>query len=79
MAFPFLLLPLFGLIQGALVVGLLNAAAGIGLVFTVFRTELPGRGKLLLVAGTAVVGGTLGGAFLYADDFELTARQALYS
>jgi len=79
LAFPFLLLPLFGLIQGALVVGLLNAAAGIGLVFTVFRTELPGRGKLLLVAGTAVVGGTLGGAFLYADDFELTARQALYS
>ncbi|MFD0485738.1 hypothetical protein ACFQ0O_41005 [Saccharopolyspora spinosporotrichia] len=56
LAFPFLLLPLFGQIQGALLVGMLNAAAGLGLVLTVFRRELSKRVRLVLVAASALVG-----------------------
>ena len=79
LAFPFLLLPLFGQIQGALLVGMLNAAAGLGLVLTVFRRELSKRVRLLLIAATALVGGLLVGAYAFAEDFEVTARQALYA
>ncbi|GAA2337124.1 polyamine aminopropyltransferase [Saccharopolyspora halophila] len=79
LAFPFLLLPWFGQIQGALVVGMLNAAAGLGLVLTVFRKQLAKRARLLLLAASVLVGGILVGAYAYADDFEVTARQALYA
>ncbi|CAL99804.1 spermidine synthase [Saccharopolyspora erythraea NRRL 2338] len=79
LAFPFLLLPLFGQIQGALLVGMLNAAAGLGLVLTVFRRELSKRVRLVLVAASALVGGVLLVAYVFADDFEVTARQALYA
>ncbi|MQA11377.1 MAG: polyamine aminopropyltransferase [Pseudonocardiaceae bacterium] len=78
LAFPFLLLPLFGQLQGALVVGLLNAVAGLGLVFTVFRRELAKRARLVLLLATVVVGAVLGYAYTWSDDFEVTARQALY-
>ncbi|RCW40133.1 spermidine synthase [Halopolyspora algeriensis] len=79
LAFPFLLLPLFGQIQGALLVGMLNAAAGLGLVLTVYRRELTKRITLLLVVASLLAGGTLGGAYALADEFEVTARQALYA
>ncbi|WP_229679723.1 polyamine aminopropyltransferase [Saccharopolyspora thermophila] len=79
LAFPFLLLPLFGQVRGALLVGILNAAAGLGLVLTLFRQELTRRAVLLLTAASALVGGVLVGAYLFADDFEVTARQALYA
>ncbi|MBQ0927994.1 polyamine aminopropyltransferase [Saccharopolyspora endophytica] len=79
LAFPFLLLPLFGQVQGALLVGMLNAAAGLGLVLTVFRRELTKRARLLLIGASMLVGGMLLGAYAYADDFEVTARQALYA
>ncbi|MEV0054850.1 polyamine aminopropyltransferase [Saccharopolyspora shandongensis] len=79
LAFPFLLLPLFGQVQGALLVGMVNAAAGIGLVLTVFRRELSKRATLLLTGATVLVGGVLVGAYAFADDFEVTARQALYA
>ncbi|MCI2422782.1 polyamine aminopropyltransferase [Saccharopolyspora sp. K220] len=79
LAFPFLLLPLFGQVQGALLVGMLNAAAGLGLVLTVFRRELSKRATLLLTSASLLVGGVLVGACAFADDFEITARQALYA
>ncbi|MGP4019480.1 polyamine aminopropyltransferase [Saccharopolyspora sp. 5N708] len=79
LAFPFLLLPLFGQVQGALLVGMLNAAAGLALVLTVFRRELSKRATLLLTGASVLVGGVLVGAYLFADDFEVTARQALYA
>ncbi|MER7079246.1 spermidine synthase [Saccharopolyspora kobensis] len=79
LAFPFLLLPLFGQVQGALVVGLVNAAAGIGLVLTVFRRELSKRAVLVLTGISVLVGGLLVSAYVFADDFEITARQALYA
>ena len=79
LAFPFVLLPVFGQIEGAIVVGIVNALAGLGLVLTVFRREIGKRGKALLFGGAAVVFGTLAGAYALAEDFEVTARQALYA
>ncbi|MHA6798121.1 polyamine aminopropyltransferase [Bounagaea algeriensis] len=79
LAFPFLLLPLFGQLQGALVVGMVNAAAGLGLVLGVFRRDLPRRAVVLLSLGCVLVAGILGGSYAFADRFEVTARQALYS
>ncbi|WP_258345304.1 polyamine aminopropyltransferase [Saccharopolyspora gregorii] len=78
LAFPFVLLPAFGQLQGALLVGMLNAAAGLGLVLAVFRRELSKRAVLLLVSGSVLVAGVLGTAWLLSDEFEVTARQALY-
>lgn len=79
LAFPFLLLPVFGQIQGALLVGMINAAAGLGLVLTVYRRSLGKRVLALLVSCSLLVGGILGSAYALADEFEVTARQALYS
>ncbi|MGN9811879.1 polyamine aminopropyltransferase [Micromonospora sp. BQ11] len=78
LAFPFLLLPIFGQLKGALVVGAVNAAAGVVLVFTVFRRELGRRARVGLTAGSVVVALCLGYAWLTAQDFEVTARQQLY-
>lgn len=78
LAFPFLLLPLFGQLKGALVVGAVNAVAGLALVFTVFRRELSGRARTALTAGSVLVAVCLGYAWLTAHDFEVTARQQLY-
>ncbi|UVS76714.1 polyamine aminopropyltransferase [Actinokineospora sp. UTMC 2448] len=79
LAFPFVLLPVFGQIEGALVVGIVNALAGLGLVLTVFRGEIGVRGKAALIGGAVAVFGVLGGAYVLAEDFEVTARQALYA
>ncbi|GAB3552904.1 spermidine synthase [Actinopolyspora lacussalsi] len=78
LAFPFLLLPLLGQVRGALLVGMLNAAAGLGLILTVYRVELGKRLVVLLTASVVLIGGVLGGAFVLSDRFETTARQALY-
>nr|MDT0661853.1 polyamine aminopropyltransferase [Micromonospora sp. DSM 115978] len=78
LAFPFLLIPVFGQLRGALVVGAVNALAGILLVFTVFRRDLGGRSRAALGAGSVVVLLCLGYAYVVAHDFEVTARQRLY-
>lgn len=79
LAFPFLLLPVFGQIQGALVVGAVNAAAGLGLVLSVFRTWLSRTTRWVLSGGAVAVIAVLAVCYVYADSFEVTARQALYS
>ncbi|HYN95607.1 MAG TPA: polyamine aminopropyltransferase [Pilimelia sp.] len=78
LAFPFLLMPAFGQLRGALVVGAVNALAGLGLVLTVFRRELTGRSRAALTAGSVAVLLLLGYAYATAHDFEVTARQQLY-
>ncbi|GAB2944181.1 polyamine aminopropyltransferase [Micromonospora polyrhachis] len=78
LAFPFLLMPVFGQLRGALVVGAVNALAGVVLVFTVFRRDVSRRARAALAAGSVVVGLCLGYAYVVADDFEVTARQQLY-
>lgn len=78
LAFPFLLLPVFGQIKGALVVGVVNAIAGIAVVLWLFRAQLRRLVRVGLWAGMAVVLGVLGIAYVFADSMEVTARQALY-
>ena len=64
LAFPFLLMPVFGQLKGALVVGAVNAVAGLALVCTVFRRELSRRARLVarrrLRRGRALPGVRLG-------------------
>jgi len=78
LAFPFLLLPVFGLLQGALVVGALNVAVAGLLAGWLFRRSLRRRGRVAVAVAT--VGGLalLGGAAAFAEPFEVTARQRLY-
>src|SRR5699024_4890615 len=78
LAFPFVLLPVFGQIQGALVVGAVNAVAGLGLVLSVFRAWLNRTSRWVLSGITVVVIAVLALCYAYADSFEITARQALY-
>ncbi|GAA2723157.1 polyamine aminopropyltransferase [Actinocorallia aurantiaca] len=78
LAFPFLLLPVFGQIKGALVVGTVNAVAGIAVVLWVFRADMRRMTKIALwgvMTGVLVV---LAGVYGLAGRFEATARQALY-
>lgn len=78
LAFPFLLLPLLGLPKGALVVGLLNAVVGVAVVLWLFRDELTRRAYAGLGAGLTVIIAALGLAYLYSEQFEIDARQAMY-
>ncbi|MGH8880106.1 MAG: polyamine aminopropyltransferase, partial [Stackebrandtia sp.] len=79
LAFPFLLLPLFGQIRGALVVGAVNAAAGIILVFTTFRTDLRRRSRWILGGVAGMVAVSLLGCYVYAERFEAAAQQAMFA
>jgi spermidine synthase len=76
LAFPFLLLPLLGQTRGALLVGMVNAAAGVAVAFFVFRTDA--RRKTVLAAGTVVVLAVLVFAFAQSNAFLRYARDELY-
>jgi spermidine synthase len=76
LAFPFLLLPLLGQTRGALLVGMVNAAAGVAVAFFLFRTDA--RRKSVLAAGTAAVLAVLVFAFAQSNAFLRYARDELY-
>ncbi|WP_439031572.1 polyamine aminopropyltransferase [Gordonia terrae] len=78
LCFPFLLLPVFGQLRGALVVGLVNAAAGCFLVFVIFRRSLSRTRLVTLSAAAVAVVAALIAGLLLSSRFEVTARQALY-
>ncbi|RSM91675.1 polyamine aminopropyltransferase [Kibdelosporangium aridum] len=79
LAFPFVLLPVFGQIRGALLVGALNAIVGLGLVLTVFGKKLARHTRTILSVGAIAVTVVLVTTFTLAGRFELSARQALYA
>ncbi|WP_238012769.1 polyamine aminopropyltransferase [Dactylosporangium sp. AC04546] len=79
LAFPFLLLPVFGQLRGALVVGVVNAVVGLLVVFTVFRRDLVRRSTVSLSAAALAVLAVLGASFALSQRFEVTARQELYA
>ena len=62
LAFPFLLLPAFGQLRGAMVAGALNAIAGAALVGFLFRHDLTRRALLWLGVVNVAVLATLGTA-----------------
>ncbi|WP_445398526.1 polyamine aminopropyltransferase [Streptomyces sp. LE64] len=78
LAFPFLLLPAFGQLQGALVVGAVNATAGVVVVLWIFRHEMRRVVRLGLLTGMTAVLAVLATVYVLADDIEVGARQQLY-
>ncbi|MGH8997794.1 MAG: polyamine aminopropyltransferase [Acidimicrobiia bacterium] len=77
LAFPFVLLPIFGQIQGALVVSAVNVVAA-AVVGTLSGRALPARQRWAGAAVLASVVGVLVFASVFAGRFEVSARQALY-
>ncbi len=78
LAFPFALLPVFGLLEGALLVGALNAVVGMWIVLWLFGRSLPLRARTLPAIGLVLVLAVLAGGFVLSGRFEVSARQALY-
>ncbi|WP_415947370.1 polyamine aminopropyltransferase [Streptomyces sp. KLOTTS4A1] len=78
LAFPFLLLPLFGQLTGALLTGAVNAVVGGALVLGLFRRDLSRRSRGLLLLANALVLALLATAAVLVDDFERAARRAVY-
>jgi spermidine synthase len=78
LAFPFLLLPTFGLLRGALLVGAVNVVTAGLLTGWLFGPELTRRGRLAVVVASASALAVLAAASAYAGQFEVTARQRLY-
>ncbi|MEU9744386.1 polyamine aminopropyltransferase [Streptomyces niveus] len=78
LAFPFLLLPWFGQLTGALLTGAVNVVAGGALVLWVFGRDLTGRERGLLLLVNVLVLTVLGTAAVTVDDFERAARRAVY-
>ncbi|MFI6444854.1 spermidine synthase [Kitasatospora sp. NPDC050543] len=78
LAFPFVLLPVFGQGAGALFTGAVNAVAGAAVVLWLFRDEPAPRARLLLWAGCGLVLVTLATAAACSGAIERAARHALY-
>ncbi|MDX3025641.1 polyamine aminopropyltransferase [Streptomyces acidiscabies] len=78
LGFPLWLLPTFGQLKGALVVGAVNAVAGVIVVVFIFRRQIRRRVQGALLAGVTAVLAVLGTAYAFADDLEVTARQQMY-
>lgn len=78
LAFPFLLLPSFGQLTGALLTGVVNAVAGAVLVLWLFRSDLTVRARWALFGVNALVLALLAAGMVLATPFERAARQAVY-
>jgi spermidine synthase len=78
LAFPFLLLPRFGQLTGALATGVVNAVAGGAVVLWLFRSDLTRRERGRLLVANVLVLAVLGGAAWAAGPFERAARRAVY-
>ncbi|MCF2589117.1 polyamine aminopropyltransferase [Brevibacterium sp. UCMA 11752] len=78
LAFPFILLPVFGLPRGALAVGITNAVVGILIVLWLFRTEIRTRTQVILAGLLVLIVGGLTVVWVFTDDIEMTTRQRLY-
>ncbi|WP_329134668.1 polyamine aminopropyltransferase [Streptomyces sp. NBC_01476] len=78
LAFPFLLLPRFGQLTGALVTGVVNAVAGGATVLWLFRGDLSRRARGWLVVSNVTVLAVLACASFTAAPFERAARHAMY-
>jgi spermidine synthase len=73
LAFPFVLLPAAGLLQGSLLVGAVNVAAG-----TLAGVLLLPRHRLRVLLAAAVAFGAIAVMWLQTGDFQLSAQQRLF-
>jgi spermidine synthase len=79
LAFPFLLLPAFGQIQGALAAGAVNLVAAAVVVGWLFGHDLRRPTRLVLTTALLAALALLGVAAWRAAAFEVSARQALFA
>ncbi|NKY53064.1 polyamine aminopropyltransferase [Nocardia vermiculata] len=79
LAFPFVLLPIFGQIRGSLIVGVVNALAGLTVVFVLFWRDVRPVTRWLCGVGSVLVCSLLVAGYVGADRFEATAQQQLYA
>ena len=77
LAFPFLLLPVFGQVRGAIVVAGVNLLAA-AIVALLLLRDLGPRSRRALVVATVGVSTLLAGAAWLSGQFLVEARQALY-
>ncbi len=77
LAFPFLLLPVFGQVRGALVVAAVNLLAAVGIV-VLLRHALSPRARRAIAVAVLAVAACLGLAAALSGQFLVSARQALY-
>lgn len=77
LAFPFLLLPVFGQVRGAVVVAGVNLLAAVVIV-VLLKDALSPRARRAVTAGVVAVAVVLGFAGVTAGGFLVSARQALY-
>jgi spermidine synthase len=77
LAFPFLLLPVFGQVRGAIVVAGVNLVAAVVIV-VLLKDALSRRARRAVTAGVAAVAVALALAGVTAGGFLVSARQALY-
>ncbi|MEJ4099462.1 polyamine aminopropyltransferase [Corynebacterium mastitidis] len=79
LAWPFLLLPLFGLIRGTAAAGLCNLVAALFLACVVLRSRLSRR-RLWAAGGGLLVGiAMILGLIFFSPSWVVTARQQLYA
>ncbi|MFI2026825.1 polyamine aminopropyltransferase [Streptomyces buecherae] len=78
LAFPFLLLPRFGQLLGALLTGAVNVVVGGALVLWVFRRDLSPRERGTLIAANGLVLLLLASGAVLTEPFEGAARRAVY-
>ncbi|GAB2583482.1 polyamine aminopropyltransferase [Streptomyces capparidis] len=78
LAFPFLMLPLLGQLDAALLTGGVNAVAGGALVLWLFRGDLSARHRTWLCAANVAVLAALVASAGLSGTFENAARQAIY-
>lgn len=78
LAFPFLLLPWFGLLRGAIAAGVANALCAAVVALWLFGRTLDRPRRVALAGLFAIVVAVLAGAWWLTDDFEVSARQRLY-
>ncbi|MEZ0067911.1 spermidine synthase [Streptacidiphilus sp. MAP12-20] len=78
LAFPFLLLPTLGQLTGALLTGVINAAAGGLIALWLFREEPAPRARLLLWLLSGAVVAVLLLAWVGSGAFERAAQRRLY-
>jgi spermidine synthase len=77
LAFPFLLLPVFGQVRGAIVVAAVNLLAAVVIV-VLLKDALSPRARRAVTGGVLAVAAALGVAALTAGSFLVSAQQALY-
>lgn len=78
LVFPFLLLPWFGLLRGAIAAGVANALCAAVVALWLFGRSLSPRRRRALAGLFVVVVAVLAALWWVSDDFEVSARQRLF-